>query len=58
MFEQFEEIFWQVAEENGINNWWEVFDSDLMEEVENRISVRYGLSAEYIAWYNEMAGDL
>jgi len=58
MYEFFEEIFWQVAKENGITAWWEVFDSELMEEVENRIEARYGLSDEYFDWYNEMAEEL
>lgn len=58
MYEIFEEIFWQVAEENGFTAWYELFDSELMEEVESRIEARCGLSDEYFIWYNEMAEEL
>ncbi len=58
MFELFEEVLMEVAVENGCTAWWEVFDSELMEEVEDRIAVRYGLGEEYTAWYNELAEDL
>lgn len=58
MFELFEEIFWEVAEENGITEWWVLFDSELMDEATDRIEARYGLSTEYIEWYNQMAEDL
>ena len=33
--EIFEEIFWQVGEENGLNSWWEIFDSEVFCEVED-----------------------
>ena len=36
MFELFEEVLMEVAVENGCTAWWEVFDSELMEEVEDR----------------------
>ena len=58
MFELFEEVLMEVAVENGCTAWWEVFDSELMEEVEDRIAIRYGLGEEYTAWYNELAEDL
>ena len=58
MFELFDEVLWKVAEENGITTWWEVFDSELMDEVESRIEVLYGLGDEYTEWYNEYAMEL
>ena len=62
MTEIFEEIFWQVADELDITAWWELFDSEEFDEVENRIYERCGAealeSAEFIAWFNEMAEDL
>ena len=58
MYELFEEIMMEVAEENGCTAWYEVFDSELMDEVEARVSARYGLSDEYYDWYNQMAEDL
>lgn len=58
MFELFDEVMMEVAEENGCTAWYEVFDSELMDEVEARIAARYGLGTEYTEWYNTLAGDL
>jgi hypothetical protein len=58
MFDLFDEVLMEVAAENGCTAWYEVFDSELMDEVENRIAARYGLSDEYFAWYNTLAEDL
>lgn len=58
MFDLFEEVLMEVATENGCTAWYEVFDSELMDEVEARIEVRYGLGEEYTAWYNELAMEL
>ena len=58
MFELFDEVMMEVAEENGCTAWYEVFDSELMDEVEARIADRYGLGTEYTEWYNTLAGDL
>lgn len=58
MFDLFDEVLMEVAAENGCTAWYEVFDSELMDEVEARIEVRYGLGEEYTAWYNELAMEL
>ena len=58
MFDLFDAVMMEVAAENGCTAWWEVFDSELMDEVEARIEVRYGLGEEYTAWYNTLAEDL
>jgi hypothetical protein len=58
MFDLFDEVLMEVAAENGCTAWYEVFDSELMDEVENRIAARYGLSDEYFVWYNTLAEDL
>lgn len=58
MFDLFDEVMMEVAAENGCTAWYEVFDSELMDEVENRIAARYGLSDEYFTWYNTLAEDL
>ena len=52
--EMMEEIFWTVGEEHGTSTWYEIYDSDLFEEVCERIA-RVG---EFTEWLNEMAGDL
>lgn len=62
MREIFWEIFWEIGEENGCESWWEVFDSEVFDLVENAIAERLGAdvidSDEFIAWANEMAEDL
>lgn len=64
MYEEFfEEIFWEVAEEAGLTSWWEVFDSEVMDEVDARIASCFGVEdatevAGYLDWYNEMAMEL
>ena len=62
-YETFDEIFWTVADELGITNWWELFDSDNFEEVEKRIAKAFDEkdAAEvpfFLDWFNEMAEDL
>ena len=61
--EIFDEIFWTVADELGIANWWELFDSENMDEVERRIAKAFDeedpSDVEFFTeWYNEMAEDL
>lgn len=61
--EIFDEIFWTVADELGITNWWELFDSENMDEVERRIAKAFDeedpSDVEFFTeWYNEMAEDL
>lgn len=61
--EIFEEIFWQVGEEAGLSAWWEIFDSEIFEEVENRIAKRFGVAEageipEFREWEHEMAWEL
>ena len=63
MYEIFEEIFWNVADEMGINEWWVLFDSENFDEVENRICERFGVEGAdevegFDDWYNEKVMDL
>lgn len=62
--EMMEEIFENVCMENDMA-WYEVFDGDLMEEVNNRIMVAAGWTeedlennSEYCKWTYEMGMDL
>ena len=58
----FEQIFEEVMEIIGVNAWYELFDSDDFEIVEERISIKLGYDCweneEFIAWHREMAEDL
>lgn len=61
--EIFEEIFWNVAEELGINTWYVLFDSSDFRIVEERIREYFGVSDEfdiegYDEWYCTMCDDL
>lgn len=72
MFEKFLKIFVEVGQENGKENWFEIFDSELFEEVERRIGIMLGWTErgeeletklidnipEFSEWYSEMAGEL
>ena len=64
MMDLFEEIFYTVCEENDMD-WYEVFDGDLMAEVNGRIMEATGMTMdeledneEYCEWYGVMAEDL
>ena len=46
MMEVFEKIFNEVYNENNCNGWWEVFDSELFDEVCRRI-------VDYFGWVDE-----
>ena len=58
----FEQIFEEVMEMLGLEAWYELFDSDDFEIVEERISEALGYDCwedeEFIAWHREMAEDL
>lgn len=59
----FEEIFWTVADELGLSAWYELFDSEDMDEVDRRVALRFGVEDAtevegYTDWYNEMAWEL
>jgi len=72
MFEKFLKIFVEIGQENGKENWFEIFDSDLFEEVERRIGIMLGWTEqgeeletklidnipEFSEWYSEMAEEL
>lgn len=62
MVEKFEEIFWQVGDENGVNEWYNIFDSDLFDVVRDRIVNEFDddvlESDEFLDWYDEMCEDL
>lgn len=64
MMNLFEKIFSEVCEENGLD-WYEVFDGDLMDEVNARIMKATGMTEdelmtddEYCDWCSVMAEDL
>lgn len=64
MTEMFEMVFEVVMEELELS-WYELFDSEQFEIVEERIASSLGISVEelsemdeYIAWTSEMAMDL
>lgn len=59
----FEEIFEAVMNELAICDWWELFDSEDFEVVEERICDRFGVTdpAEvegFIEWNNMMCDEL
>ena len=58
----FEQIFEEVMEMVGASAWYELFDSDDFEIVEERISAELGYDCweneEFVAWHREMAEDL
>lgn len=61
--EIFEEIFWTVGEENNLTSWWEIFDSEIFEEVERRVAERFNVAEAcevegFCDWSNEMAWEL
>lgn len=62
MVRNFEEIFEEVMIENEIEEWYELFDSDDFEIVEERIVKELGKeilkSEEYNNWIEIMALDL
>lgn len=69
----FDEVFWQIAEREDIDEWYELFDSELFYKVEEEIARRVGLYWNdendlylmlcdnvngFEEWYDEMAEDL
>ena len=65
MYELFEEIFWEVGEENNLTAWWEIYDSEIYDTVCERIAERMGISEEELGeredfreWDSEMAEEL
>jgi hypothetical protein len=58
----FEQIFEEVMQMISVNAWYELFDSDDFEIVEERISAELGYDCwedeEFVVWYREMAEDL
>lgn len=62
MFEVFEEVFEEVMEMFGMQEWWELFDSEEFSVVEEMLVQRFGQSVleseEFCSWVEEMGGDL
>ena len=62
MFEVFEEVFEEVMEMFGLEEWWELFDSEEFSVVEQMLVQRFGESVleseEFLSWVEEMDGDL
>ena len=62
-FEIFDEIFNKVKHELGIVHWYELFDSEDFDEVENQIADYFGVDDArevegFRDWYHEMAMEL
>lgn len=62
-FEIFDKIFDKVKRELGITCWYELFDSEDFDEVEDRIADYFGVNDAHEVegfreWYHEMAMDL
>lgn len=62
MRKKFEKIFWEVGHAHNLHTWWEIFDSEVFDEVEATIVKRLGkkvLETEaYHTWYLEMSIEL
>lgn len=69
----FDEIFNEVMDQYNVNNWWDVFDSDLFDEVVKAIAKDRGFHfckdddifdvlmdncEGFENWYQEMANEL
>lgn len=55
----FNEIFWAVAEDLNIENWWELFDSENMDIVDEKCKMLENFDQEeYDNWYFEMCEEL
>ncbi len=62
-YDVFDEIFYDVMDELGLSDWWELFDSEVFDEVEIRIAERFSVAEVteiegFVEWYNTMAEDL
>ena len=53
----FDKVFNEIMEELGLQNWWELFDSNDFEMVEQRLSA-YQDTKEYKEWVAEMVAEL
>ena len=74
MFEKFEEIFWMVGERHNLLNWWNIFDSEVFDEVCEAIAFDNGWawrqsdedwedvcrrnSADFVEWVHELSDEL
>lgn len=62
MFKVFGEVFEEVMEMFGMEEWWELFDSGKFSVVEKKLVERFGESVleseEFCSWFDEMAADL
>ena len=62
MMEMFDKVFDEVMEENRLENWYELFDSDEFGEVEERVSNLLGYDCwdneEFCKWVDDMNMDL
>lgn len=59
----FEKIFWEVAEELNVCDWWKLFDSDDFKIVKDRIRKHFGVNDVYEIegyddWVYEMGQEL
>lgn len=57
LMDLFEEVFHEVMEELGLENWWDLVDSDDFEIVEERLAA-YHDTEEYREWVKMCAEDL
>lgn len=62
----FNKIFSEVGDKHNLTKWWEIFDSEVFEEVEQEIAKYFNVSVselytsvdDYANWYHEMCMDL
>lgn len=53
----FDKVFHETMQELGLQNWWELFDSNDFEIVEKRL-IEYQDTKEYKEWVAEMVAEL
>jgi hypothetical protein len=59
----FNQIFWEVGAKHQLNAWYEIFDSEVFNEVVAEICKNFNATspyqiAGYSDWYEEMYWDL
>ena len=61
--EIFEKLFWEVGAKHNLTNWYEIFDSEVFNEVATEICKYFNATLPshvegYLDWYNEMYYEL
>ena len=62
MKEMFGKVMMEIGRGYGMTEWWEIFDSEVFEEVETECESRFGemegFQTEWSEWTEEMSEDL